>query len=850
MSALVTLATLGAAKLGIALAHSHTSISAISPAAGIALTVVLLCGYRMLPAVALGAVLAAISAGDPLLAAAGIAAGHVLATFCAVALLRRVDFRPALGRTRDVVALAAIAGVCGGAISATVAIGSLAAAGTLHGSELAGAWRVWGLSEVCGAVLVSSTLLVFACQPRLRTREAVELAAFSLALAAAGVLLLRFHHRFVYLLIPLLLLAALHGRQQAATLGGLIVSGIAVWSTARGHGPFAGGSADGDLARAQAFVIVGAAIALFVAAMRAERRAAETVAQQLADSERSLAEAQRLTRMGSFEHDLCTGATIWSDELYRILGVEPGEVNPQHESWWRFTHEDDRELFETVLAEAREQRGSWSFMHRIVRSDSTVRMIESRGRVEVDGSGLPVRMIGTAQDVTERKQADDALAHQASHDALTGLPNRALFLDRLGHALARARRSGSRIAVVFLDLDDFKLVNDTRGHDVGDLLLLALAPRLSAAVRPGDTVARFGGDEFVVLCDDLAGEDDAITIAQRMSDACSRPVTIRGYEHLVSVSAGVAMVRDAQSATADELLRDADAAMYRAKAGGKGRIEVFDEGMRARLVERIAVEDGLRRALDRGELRLHFQPIMSLRDSRIVGAEALLRWQHPERGLLQPEDFIAVAESSGLIVPIGEWVIGEACRQAAVWNDGTRREPIYVSVNLSPRQIVRSDVTASVRDSLRETRLDPELLEIEVTERALLENGEACARVLAELKRLGVRIVLDDFGTGYSSLSFLKRLTIDALKIDRSFVGGLGRDTEDGAIVSAVLSMAGALHVGVTAEGVETLAQLARLRAQGCEFGQGFLFSKPASADELGALLGPVQTRTLEGAGV
>jgi diguanylate cyclase (GGDEF)-like protein len=432
-----------------------------------------------------------------------------------------------------------------------------------------------------------------------------------------------------------------------------------------------------------------------------------------------------------------------------------------------------------------------------------------------------------------------ALAHQASHDSLTGLPNRTLFLDRLEHALARARRSHAELAVVFLDLDDFKLVNDTQGHEAGDRLLLTLAPRLSAALRPADTIARFGGDEFVVLCEDLADEDDALHIARRMANACSRPVTIAGHEYAVTVSAGVAMARPGQGATASDLLRDADAAMYRAKSIGKGQIEVFDDGMRARLIERISIENGLRRALERGELRLLYQPVVSLADNRMVGAEALLRWDHPERGLLEPADFIAVAESTGLIVPIGRWVIDEACRQAAAWHRAAPdRAPIHVSVNLSPRQVLRSDVVGAVAASLRASGLDPALLELEIEERLLLEDPDACARVLGQLKALGVGIVLDDFGSGYSSLSHLSRLAIDSVKIDRSLVNGLVRQPQGAAIVEAVLSMADALDVGVTAEGVETAGQLTRLRAQGCEFAQGYLFSRPAGADEVGQLLG------------
>jgi diguanylate cyclase (GGDEF)-like protein/PAS domain S-box-containing protein len=495
--------------------------------------------------------------------------------------------------------------------------------------------------------------------------------------------------------------------------------------------------------------------------------------------------------------------------------------------------------------------GAW-FEEALATSGQELELIARRSTgaefpVEVSLTPLPTEegmLISAAlKDVTERKLAAEALAHQASHDSLTGLPNRALLLDRLEHALARARRSESKLAVVFLDLDDFKLVNDTRGHETGDLLLVTLTPRLSAALRPGDTISRFGGDEFVVLCEDLASESDAVAITRRILDACRQPITIGGYDHTVTVSAGVVVVKGG-TATPSAILRDADAAMYRAKATGKGRVEVFDEGMRTRLLERIAIESELQHGLENGELRLYYQPVMAIPDGGIVAAEALIRWQHPTRGLLEPAEFVPVAESSGLIVPIGEWVIREACHQAAEWRDADPRgRGVPVSVNVSAGQLIRADVAASVRRILAATRLDPSMLGIEITESMLLEDNESTARALRDLKGLGVRLVLDDFGTGYSSLSYLRRYTIDALKIDRSFVGGLGRDAGDGAIVSAVLSMAQALKIPVTAEGVETATQLDRLLDDGCELAQGYLLSRPVTAGEMRDLLPDHQIR-------
>ena len=446
-----------------------------------------------------------------------------------------------------------------------------------------------------------------------------------------------------------------------------------------------------------------------------------------------------------------------------------------------------------------------------------------------------------------RRVAGDALVYQATHDALTGLPNRALFMDRLEHALARARRSGATLAVMFLDLDHFKLINDTSGHETGDSLLIALAPRLSRALRPSDTIARFGGDEFVVLCENLAREQDAVQIAQRIIDACGQPLALGECEYVVSVSAGVVIVDDPATAVPSNLVRDADAAMYRAKAVGRGRVEVFDERMRARLAERIALGSALHGALERGELQVHYQPVVSLTRNEIVAAEASLRWRHPDRGLLEPADFLDLAESSGLIVPIGAWLIEEACRQAARWREARPERPLHVLVGVSPRQLARADLPSLVARLLRVTGLPAELLGLEITESMLPGDEDVSARALRELGAVGVRLLLDDFAGGFPSLTHLRRFTIDALKIEHSFVAGLGSDPLDGAIVDAVLSIARALGVDVTATGVETLAQLAQLRELGCSCAQGDVFAPAGPAARLEALLagGPPLPKSL-----
>ncbi len=437
----------------------------------------------------------------------------------------------------------------------------------------------------------------------------------------------------------------------------------------------------------------------------------------------------------------------------------------------------------------------------------------------------------------ERKAFEHRLAHESMHDPLTGLPNRLLFIDRLGLSLARGRRTESQTAVLFLDLDRFKNINDSLGHDAGDELLKSVAARLESVVRPGDTVARFGGDEFTILCEDLARErsrDRATEIAQRVVAAMAQPFVVRGSETFVGVSAGIALSGDGEE-TAEVLLRDADAAMYHAKDAGRGRIEVFDDAMRARAMARHTTENALHRAIERDELRLFFQPIVRLVDARCVGAEALVRWQHPERGLVPPSEFVPLAEESGLVVPLGAWVLEQAAAHAARWQ--IEQPNFCVSVNLSARQLAQADLAEHVTAVIARTGVAPTSLCFEITETALMNDADAVMSLIDDLRALGVRFAIDDFGTGYSSLGYLKRFSVDTVKIDRAFVDGLADDADDRAIVSAVIQLSHALGLRVVAEGVETETQLTELVALGCDDAQGYFFAPPQPANDLRALV-------------
>jgi len=441
------------------------------------------------------------------------------------------------------------------------------------------------------------------------------------------------------------------------------------------------------------------------------------------------------------------------------------------------------------------------------------------------------------RDITERKQYEEQLRHQAFHDPLTGLPNRALLINRLERALARAARRGETVAVLYLDLDHFKLVNDTLGHEAGDHLLTEVGRRVRICLRPEDTPARLSGDEFAVLLEDITDEEDAGAIAERIADQLRTPFDIGGREVAITSSLGIAVSGPGRT-TPEDLMRSADAAMYRAKRGGRSRFEVYDPEMDRMSLERAQLESDLRGAVERGEFRLHYQPIVNFRSERVLGVEALIRWDHPTRGLLPPSAFISIAEETGLILSIERWLLKEACRQAREWQIRyPSDDSISVSVNLAALELGHPDLVTNVSEILDATGLPPHNLVLEITESTVMVDAEATIVTLEELRGLGVRIAVDDFGIGYSSLAYLHRFPIDILKIDQSFVGRLGMASESIAIVRAVLALAEALNLRVIAEGIESHAHLQHLLTLGCELGQGYLFARPLPPSSIEEML-------------
>jgi diguanylate cyclase (GGDEF)-like protein/PAS domain S-box-containing protein len=566
----------------------------------------------------------------------------------------------------------------------------------------------------------------------------------------------------------------------------------------------------------------------------------------LAKHQATLESAQRIAHLGSWDWNLQRNEIFWSAETFRILGLEPDSISPGFDPFLAKVHAEDRAETQEALRHALQTGELSGKVVRIMRPDGSVRHVQLQAMGSCDALGTISQIAGTIQDVTELKEAEQRIRYLAYYDGITGLPNRQFFLERLQHALAQSRRHDRQLAVLSLDLDQFKRINDTLGHSAGNELLVAVAQRLSEVVRSEDTlarpegdlvdaIARLDGDEFSLLVTELGHYHDAAKVARRLMEELRKPFRAAGQEVFVSASLGLALF-PLDGEDADTLVKNAGAAMHFAKDQGRDNYQFYSRAMNGTALEKLAMESQLRRALERNELVLYYQPKIRPSTGQIVGLEALIRWQHPELGLVPPNQFIPLAEETGLIVQIGEWVLREACLQNQRWQQ-EGLPPVHVAVNIASSHFRQGGLMKSVASALKETDLAPGLLELEVTESMLMQSVETTLKTLFQLKDSGVRLAIDDFGTGYSSLAYLKRFPLDTLKIDRSFIKDLPRDAEDAAIAKAIIAMAQSLRLAVVAEGVETSEQLGFLQQHGCDLVQGFLFSRPVPSAEIPNLL-------------
>ena len=575
-------------------------------------------------------------------------------------------------------------------------------------------------------------------------------------------------------------------------------------------------------------------------------RARRTLDKMLQSEER-LAKAQRLARLGNWEWDLKSGEVHWSEEMYRLFGIDPGNWEPSRDKQLERVHPGDKEMVSRALVEALRNRNPYSLDFRIVLPDGSERSVHEEAEVVFDREGAAVRMMGATQDISDRKEVEGQIRLLAYYDGLTLLPNRRLFMEKLDLALENARRREGSLAVLFLDLDRFKQINDTLGHGAGDRLLQGVAERLRKCLRSSDAVARgeattvtddvarLGGDEFIVSITNIARGEDAARVARRVQEALEQPFKLDENEVFITASIGISLFPQ-DGNDLESLLKNADAAMYHAKDAGRSNYQFYSRSMNAAALQRLTLENKLRRALEREEFQLYFQPQIDVRSWSIIGAEALIRWHHPDLGLVPPAEFIGLAEETGLILPIGDWVLRTACAQARAWQDAGHG-PLVMAVNISGRQFRGRGLVQTVDQTIAEFGVDPRRVELEITESVLMQSVEETVNTLKALRAMGPRIAVDDFGTGYSSLSYLRRFPIDTLKLDQSFIQDSVKDRGTAAIVAGVIDMAHGLGLEVIAEGVETAEQRTLLFQDGCHVMQGYLFGRPVPAPEFEQLL-------------
>lgn len=551
--------------------------------------------------------------------------------------------------------------------------------------------------------------------------------------------------------------------------------------------------------------------------------------EMVTQKESRLKEAQKIAKIGSWELEFPALELSWSDEIYRIFEIDPSVFQPSYEHFLNAVHPDDRALIDAAYADALKNKTPYEIVHRLLLKNGLLKYVHERGETFYNEEGDPIRSVGTVQDISKQKVTEKKIEHMAHHDALTGLPNRTFAKASAEQIIANAKRSEAKAAFLFIDLDGFKAINDTLGHSAGDLMLKTIASRLKKCVRESAIISRQGGDEFLLILSDIKEENLIASAAQKVLAELQKSFEINAHTFSTSASIGISLYPD-HGETFELLLRSADTAMYKAKESGKNTYCFYSEKMKHDLIGQFKLQNDLKSALHNSEFVLFYQPQIDLGTNRITGAEALIRWNHPQMGMVPPMNFIPLAESSGLIVQIGQWVIEEACRQAAAWQRSGIE--ITVAVNISAVQFKRGNLETVVTDALAASGLNPSCLELELTESVMMHDMESTLLTVRNLKSLGVQLSIDDFGTGYSSLAYLKRFAVDKLKIDQSFVQNILENKEDAVIVKTIIQMAKNLNLKTIAEGVEDAEVLAAVETCGCDEVQGYHFAKPMEASE------------------
>jgi diguanylate cyclase (GGDEF)-like protein/PAS domain S-box-containing protein len=845
VSVIVLLASIyfAAGRFGLSLAFVNVSATPVWPPTGIALAALLIFGYRAWPGVFLGALAVNITTADSVSASIMIAAGNTTEALLGAYLINQFAHGAhVFERASDIFYFIVIV-LFATALAASIGVASLLLTRLAVADDVIPVWFTWWLGDATGAFIVAPVITLWVnAGVQWSKRLVLEASVWALSLAFTGLVVfgnllpegLR-NYPLGFLILPFIIWSAFRlGRRGAATAT-LILSAIAIWGTRAGNGPFALYGDNESLLLLQIFMAFMAMTGLILAAVVAERRRRE-------ESEHWLATIVESSSDAIIGKNLDGIVLSWNQAAERMYGYTTSEMVGNSIS---VLVPPDRPNEVTLLLD-QIRRGER------IEHFETVRRCKDGKQINVSLTISPIKDAGgivngasvIARDITERRRTEERIRYLAQHDALTGLPNRVLFRDRIGQAIVQARRHHQLLAVLFLDLDGFKHINDSLGHQIGDHLLRMTARRLQRCLREGDTIARLGGDEFVMCLPGLNEGNDAMPVAAKILDTLRESFYVEQHELHVSGSIGISLY-PSDGEDAEVLMRSADTAMYHAKENGRNNYQFFTARLNEAARRRLVIANLLHQALERNEFTLYYQPQVNLESGRISAAEALVRWHQPELGEVLPSEFIKVAEETGLIVQLGEWVLRRACERVKRWRD-TGYPQMRVTVNLSPQQFRRAGFAESTAKILEENNLPASALELEITESVLMMQSAENLSILQQLAAMGIHMAIDDFGVGYSSLAYLQRFPIDTLKIDRSFVSGIGHDKNDTALVTAIIAMAQSLQLTVVGEGVESADQAAFLKAHGCRAGQGFYFGEPVSADAFDELLRTEPTNTSE----